>query len=63
MEPDTRLPAERVVRVLNQLKESRGVPAMIWVDNGPELVNIKLNLWCCENGVMLAFIQPGKPTY
>ena len=62
IEPDTSLPAERVVRVLNQLKESRGVPAMIRVDNGPELVSIKLDLWCRENGVTLAFIQPGKPT-
>lgn len=62
IEPDTSLAAERVVRVLNQLKESRGVPAMIRVDNGPELVSIKLDLWCRENGVTLAFIQPGKPT-
>lgn len=62
VEPDTSLPAERVVRVLNQLKESRGVPAMIRVDNGPELISIKLDLWCRENGVTLAFIQPGKPT-
>jgi putative transposase len=36
IEPDTSLPAKRVVRVLNQIKESRGVPAMIRVDNGPE---------------------------
>jgi len=35
---------------------------MIRVDNGPELVSIKLDLWCRENGVTLAFIQPGKPT-
>lgn len=35
---------------------------MIRVDNGPELISIKLDLWCRENGVTLAFIQPGKPT-
>jgi len=62
IEPDTSLKADRVVRVLNQLKDTRGVPAMIRVDNGPELVSIKLDLWCRENGVTLAFIQPGKPT-
>lgn len=32
------------------------------VDNGPELISIKLDLWCRENGVALAFIQPDKPT-
>lgn len=31
---DTSLPALRVIRVLDQLKESRGLPQMIRVDNG-----------------------------
>ena len=62
IEPDTSLTAERIVLVLNQLKESRGVPAMVRVYNGPELVGIKLDLWCRENGVTLVLIQPGKPT-
>ena len=30
--------------------------------NGPELISLKLDLWCRDNGVTLAFIQPGKPT-
>jgi len=32
------------------------------VDNGPELISIKLDLWCREIGVTLAFIQLSKPT-
>jgi len=62
IESDSSLPADRVIRVLNNLKESRGLPKMIRVDNGPELISIKLDVWCRDHGVTLAFIQPGKPT-
>ena len=36
IEVDTSLPALRVIRVLEPLAESRGLPGMIRVDNGPE---------------------------
>ena len=62
IEVDTSLPAERVIRVLEQLKESRPLPAQIRVDNGPELISSKLNAWCETNGVHLHHIQPGRPT-
>lgn len=61
IETDTSLPALRVLRVLEQLAESRGLPEMIRADNGPEFVSRKLDLWCKDNNVTLAFIQPGKP--
>ena len=47
--------------MLEQLAESRGLPEMIRVDNGPEFVSRKLDLWCKDNNLTLAFIQPGKP--
>src|SRR5690625_745358 len=59
---DTSLPARRVIRVLGQLKETRGLPNMIRVDNGPEFISQKLDQWCKEHQITLAFIQPGKPT-
>ncbi len=62
IEADTGLPALRMIRVLDRLKESRGLPDMIRVDNGPEFISHKLDMWCKENKVTLAFIQPGKPT-
>src|SRR5690625_666324 len=62
IEADTGLPALRVIRVLDRLKESRGLPEMIRVDNGPEFISHKLDMWCKQNKVTLAFIQPGKPT-
>ena len=62
IEVDTSLPALRVVRVLEQLADSRGLPGMIRVDNGPEFISHKLDAWCKERRVTLAFIQPGSPT-
>lgn len=62
IETDTSLPTKRVIRVLEALKETRGLPKMIRVDNGPEFISSKLDLWCKENEITLIFIQPGKPT-
>lgn len=62
IETDTSLPALRVIRVLSQLKEVRGLPKMIRVDNSPEFISQKLDQWCKEHHITLAFIQPGKPT-
>ena len=62
IEVDTSLPAERVIRVLEQVTEWTGKPTRIRVDNGPEFISTALGLWCEEKQVMLHFIQPGKPT-
>lgn len=62
IEADTSLPVLRLIRVLERLKESRGLPRIIRVDNGPEFISQKLDYWCKDNKVILAFIQPGKPT-
>ena len=42
---DFSLPAERVVRSLNQIIEWRGKPQVIRVDNSPEYVSGKLMAW------------------
>lgn len=62
IETDTSLPTLRVIRVLEALKELRGLPSMIRVDNGPEFISHQLDVWCKENNIQLHFIQPGKPT-
>ncbi len=62
IEVDTSLPSLRVLRVLEQLEESRGLPGMIRVDNGPEFISHRLDAWCKERRVTLAYIQPGEPT-
>lgn len=61
IEIDTSLPGLRVIRVLERLIEMRGKPLRIRVDNGPEFISDKLQLWCEEKNIQLQFIQPGKP--
>ena len=59
---DTSLPAQRVVRELDKLRQWRGKPQKIRSDNGPEFVAGAMRDWCEKNGVEWEFIQPGKPT-
>lgn len=61
IEVDTSLPAQRVVRALQQLEAWRGLPKAIRLDNGPELTSQYLADWCKSKGIELRFIQPGKP--
>lgn len=61
IEVDFSLPAERVIRSLNQIIEWRGKPSVIRVDNGPEYVRAKLMEWAEKQGVTISHIQPGKP--
>jgi putative transposase len=61
IEADLSLPTLRVIRVLEYLKEFRGLPNIIRVDNGPEFISHKLDQWCRQNKITLVFIQPGKP--
>ena len=61
IEIDLSLPAERVVRALNQVIEWRGKPQSIRSDNGPEYISNTLKIWSEQQGVSLNFIQPGNP--
>ena len=61
IEVDTSLPAERVVRVLQDLLLCRATPKQIRMDNGPELISQRLETWAREKRIELIHIQPGKP--
>jgi len=61
IEIDFSLPASRVIRVLDRLAEARGLPESIRIDNGPEFISSKLELWSEKNNVHLEYIRPGKP--
>lgn len=61
IEVDFSLPAARVVRVLDELAEERGLPEQIVIDNGPEFASKELDAWAFRHGVTLRFIRPGKP--
>jgi putative transposase len=51
----------QVARFLDQLIQQRGRPATIVSDNGTEFTSKSMFFWAKENGVVLHFIQPGKP--
>ena len=61
IEVDFSLPAERVIRSLNQIIEWRGKPLTIRVDNGPEYISEKLRSWAEKRNIIITHIQPGKP--
>ena len=61
IEADTSLNGARVVRVLEQLAEYRGLPEVITMDNGPEFAGKALDAWAYRRHVKLHFIEPGKP--
>ena len=50
------IPGARVVRVLEKLRLSRGLPGVIVLDNGPEFTSRVLDPWAYERGVELHFI-------
>jgi putative transposase len=56
------LKGENVVGVLNRLRQDRGVPKMLFCDNGAEFTSQVMDLWAYQNGVQIDFSRPGKPT-
>jgi putative transposase len=58
---DTSLGGKRVVAVLERLAETRGLPEVITIDNGPEFAGHSLDEWAYRKGIKLNFIRPGKP--
>ena len=58
---DFSLPAERVIRSLEQVIEWRGTPDVIRCDNGPEYISGLTLAWAKKRGIKIDFIQPGNP--
>ena len=50
-----------VIRVLEELVESWGTPAIIKSDNGPELVAQRVQDWLSDRGIDTRYIDPGSP--
>lgn len=50
-----------VVRVMERLALSRGLPQVIRTDNGKEFCGKAMVTWAYQRGVQLRLIQPGKP--
>ncbi|MFI3272603.1 MAG: IS3 family transposase [Pseudomonadota bacterium] len=58
---DFSLPAERVIRSLEQIIAWRGKPKSIRCDNGPEYISKKLLIWAAKEGIGIKHTQPGNP--
>ncbi|OON33512.1 transposase [Izhakiella australiensis] len=57
------LKGEDVVGVMERLKHQHGrVPERIQTDNGSEFISKVMDKWAYENGVVMDFSRPGKPT-
>jgi len=61
IEVDVSLPAERVVRSLEQIIEWRGKPLAIRVENSPKYVGGTLMAWVEKRNMRTKDIQPGQP--
>ena len=60
-EVDTSITGARGVGVRERLRELRGLPQILVMDNGPEFAGRAVDVWAYEQGVKLHFIEPGKP--
>lgn len=58
---DFSISGARIVRLLDGLAVSHGLPGEIVTDNGPEFTSQAMFAWALRTGVRLRFIQPGKP--
>ena len=56
------LKGDDVVRTLNLLKLHRGVPKVLFCDNGSEFTSQAMDLCAYQNGTKIDFSRPGKPT-
>jgi putative transposase len=61
IEVDTSIGGERVARVLGGLSDRGKRPQTIVVDNGPEFTSKAMLTWAERRGVLLHFIEPGRP--
>ena len=53
--------SQSVIEQLEIITITRDKPQRIRVDNGPEFISNRLKEWCDRHGIVLNFIQPGRP--
>lgn len=59
--PERALGGNQLVRILEQLSTTRGLPKAIRTDNGKEFCSRAMLTWAHARGVQLFLIEPGKP--
>ena len=61
IEPERAIGGQMLVRILERLAVTRGLPQAIRTDNGKEFCSRAMLTWAYERGVKLFLIEPGKP--
>ena len=61
IEPERAIGGQMLVRILERLAVTRGLPQAIRTDNGKEFCGRAMLTWAHERGVKLYLIEPGKP--
>jgi putative transposase len=59
--PERAISGQHLVRILEQLGKTRGLPKAIRTDNGKEFCSRAMLTWAHARGVQLFLIEPGKP--
>ena len=59
--PERAMGGQQLVRVLDQLATTRGLPKAIRTDNGKEFCSRAMLTWAHARSVQLFLIEPGKP--
>jgi putative transposase len=61
VEVDTSITSQRLIRIFEQLEREHGLPQILRTDNGPEFLGEAFIEWAKLHGMVLMYIQPGKP--
>jgi putative transposase len=61
IEIDTSITSLRLIRVFDQIKRERALPQVLRTDNGPEFLGEAFVQWAKNHGMVIQYIQPGKP--
>lgn len=59
--PERAMGGQQLVRILDRLVRTRGLPKAIRTDNGKEFCSRAMLTWAHERSVQLFLIEPGKP--
>ena len=59
--PERAMGGQQLVRILDQLVKTRGLPKAIRTDNGKEFCSRAMLTWAHARSVQLFLIEPGKP--
>lgn len=60
IESEQRLKGEDVVMLLNRIEIQRGIPKMLYCDNGSEFSSQAMDLWAYQNRVRIAIFTAGE---